>query len=166
MCVCLFQGITWSLFQSKLRRPLLMDERMKCKPWSAIRKFRSPKQNTTLCVRGMEPHFTCYNNPHCIFFSLCVCARAGILTCGPGYLGCQRCRSLVPPGCTQAHQHAAERSSCELLGGSWGSTPCGHRRKNAQTLLLYYPDTDKHRRRNTECKVKVKRISKDSHNEV
>lgn len=54
VCVCGYH-ITWSLLQSKLRRPLLMDERMKCKPWSAIRKFRSPRQNTTLCGRETEP---------------------------------------------------------------------------------------------------------------
>lgn len=42
------QSLTWSLVHSKLSRPLLIDERRKCRPWSAMRKFRSPKQNTAL----------------------------------------------------------------------------------------------------------------------
>lgn len=44
LCVCL----TWSLSHSRLKRPLLIEERRKCIPWSAIRKLRSPNQKTTL----------------------------------------------------------------------------------------------------------------------
>lgn len=40
------------------------------------------------------------------------------LTRGRGLVACQRCRSLVSPGCTPIRRRAAERSSCVLLGGS------------------------------------------------
>ncbi len=48
LCLCLCVFLTWSLFHSRLNRPLLIEERRKCIPWSAIRKFRSPNQKTTL----------------------------------------------------------------------------------------------------------------------
>ena len=153
MSLCSFWQITWSLLHSRLRRPLLMEERRKWRPWSAIRKFRSPNQNTTLWERerAMEPRLYLLYNPSVhIFHSASVRA----LTCGPARLGSRWCQSLASPGCTRTRPRAAERSSCGLLGGSWGSTPCGRRKKNARTLLLYYPNTDKQRRRNVQEYVK------------
>lgn len=60
-CVCAqFVPITWSLSHSRFKRPLLIDERRKCKPWSAIRKLRSPNQNTTLWeTDGVSLYLNC-----------------------------------------------------------------------------------------------------------
>lgn len=39
---------TWSLDHRRLKFLLLMQLRMKCIPWSSIRKFKSPNQKTSL----------------------------------------------------------------------------------------------------------------------
>lgn len=128
-----FKYHTWSLLHSKLKRPLLMEERKKCRPWSAIRKFRSPNQNTTLKEKddGLFYLFTLQSSGHVHIHQF--------LTCGPGHEECLRCQSLAHPGCAQTHRLAAERSPYERPGGSWGSTPCDHRRKTALIQHLYCP---------------------------
>lgn len=87
--------------------------------WSAGRGLRcgssGRRSRTQACVGRGEGEQPCFNLVQLAsawyIFTVCV---AGILTCGPGCAGCRTGRSLVAPGCTQAHQRGAGRGSYEL----------------------------------------------------
>ncbi len=130
-CLCLCVCLTWSLFHSRLNRPLLIEERRKCIPWSAIRKFRSPNQKTTLkcgttamCVRKNEREQTLSNLA---------------LTCGQELVVCCTYRSLVCQVYNQIHPFVAGRSSYEPPDDSSENTACDRRMRNVQTHHLYFP---------------------------